>query len=242
MRRAALVLLVSLIALPRFADGAERTLRGRVVDGDGHGVAAIEVATAWTMNASGAKPRKGVTTDADGRFSLSCPSTGSAVAVVAYDASRTHGAFVTVDPAALSKEQSLSLAPTVRVTGELSADDGKYYPADCVCFVAPAVERAFAIRVEPDKGKFSVPLPPGKYVVDAQAPGRKAQSIDVVVAGGKPELALAKLDLKKHEGRIEVGDLAPPIRLKVGHPALDATLTAGHFPDRWTLFYFWDFT
>ena len=245
MNRTALVLLLPLLlllGLPPFADGAERTLRGRVVDAEGKGVAGIEVATAWTIDAGGATPRKGVKTDADGRFSLPRPSSDSEVTVVAYDAARARGAIVAIDPKAVANEPSLSLAPTVRVTGALSAVEGKHYPADGVCFVATAKDRAYPIRVEPEKGKFSAPLPPGSYVLTAQAPGRRTQSIDVVVAAGKPELALAKLELQDHDGRVEIGDLAPPIRVKVGHPRLDETLEASHFPDRWTLFYFWDFT
>ena len=243
MRRAVVVFaLCSLFALPRLAAAGERMLHGRVVDGDGNGVAAVEVASAWTATASGLKSLRGVQTDTEGRFALACPCPGAMAAIVAYDASRAHGAFVVIDPAAFSKEQSLSLVPTVRVSGELSADDGKHYPADCVCFVAPAAQPSYAIQIEPEKGKYSVPLPPGTYVMNVQAPGRGTRSIDVVVAGGKSELALARLDLKDHTGRVQLGDLGPPIRLKVGHPALDAALSARHAPDRWTLLYFWDFT
>ena len=242
MRRAALLLLLFFAALPRRADGADRTLRGRIVDRDGHGVAAVEVATAWTVSANGAKALEGVRTDSEGRFSLSYASPDLAVAIVAYDEARAHAAFVSVDPARLAEVQSVTLSPTVPVTGEVSADGGKYYPAGCVCFVAPAGTRSFALRLEPVRGEYAVPLPPGKYVVNVQAPGRVTGSVDAVVGDAARGLVLGKLDLAKHEGRVQVGDLAPPIRVKLGDPALDATLVRQHFPDRWTLFYFWDFT
>lgn len=242
MQRAALVLLLSLIGLPRFADASERTLRGRVVDAEGHGVAAIDVATSWTIGTGGAKPRRGTTTDAEGRFALSCSNADSPVVVVAYDASRARGAFVAIASKALASETSISLAATVEVTGKLSTEQGKYYPASGVCFIALAAERSFSLRVEPENGKFSIPLPPGAYVLSAGAPARATQTVDVVVAAGKPGIALATIDLKTRESGVEVGDLAPPIRLRVGHPMLDAALAASHFPDRWTLFYFWDVT
>ena len=247
MRRAPWLLLLCLLALflwalPRSAQAEQPTLRGRVVDAEGRGVPAIEIATAWTVSTTEARPLRGVRTDAEGRFSLPIPRTGSAIAVVAYDASRARGAFVAVDPSSFGKELSLPLAPTVRATGDLTSSEGKFYPAGGVCFVALAASRNFAIRLEPTKGTYAVPLPPGAYRLEAMAPGREPGSIEFAVVGGKPTLALGTLDLKDRDTGALRGELAAPLRVKESHPVLDAALVAGHFPDRWTLFYFWDVT
>ena len=244
MRKVAGVLLVCALALVplRRAAAAERVLHGRIVDAEGRGVAAVEVATGWTLSTTGAKALAGVKTDAEGRFALPLSRVASDFAVVAYDASRARGAFVAIDPGSLAKEQVLTLVPTVRVSGSLSSKEGKYYPAGGVLFVAPAVGHTYVLRLETTEGKFAAPLPAGTYRMDSMAPGRKPITGTLDVPSGKPTLELEKVDLKDRDGGAEVGELAPPIRVKESHPTLDAALVAGHFPDRWTLFYFWDVT
>lgn len=237
-----LAALACLSAVPRSGEAAERTLRGRVVAADGKGVAGASVALAWTVDGMGTRPLAGALTDAEGRFELAFAPGGQATTLLAYDLGITRGALAVVAPTEVGREQRLALAPLVRVAGELSTEGGKFYPASGLCWVRDEARAACLLRVEPDKGKFAFALPPGRYVLSAQAPGRQTPSRPLeLVAGAAPTL-LGKIDLATHEGRVPSGGVAPPVVYREGSPVLEPLLRDRHFPGRWTLLYFWDHT
>ncbi len=234
------------LGAPSFADGSERVIRGRVVDGGGKGVEGAEVATAWRVGASGARPLQGARTDADGRFSLPCAYLGETAVLLAYDAPRARGGFLEVEPARWAQEQTLALSPLTEVRGKLSVEGGKFYPSGGVAWLGPR-SRPNVLRIDPEKGALSVRLPAGAYLLTAQAPVKKPRTEAVTVPGGKPDappapIDLGTFDLEEREGRVETGELAPPFSFQESAPALDALLRDGHVPARWTLLYFWDST
>jgi hypothetical protein len=237
-----IALLGCLLAARGVSEAAERVLRGRVVDADGKGVAGASVALAWTTAPSGTMPLGGALTDLEGRFELTFAPGGEAAVLLAYDLKVTRGGTDVVQPGDAGRERTITLVPLVRVTGELSTDGGKAYPANGMCWVRDAEHSACLLRVTPDKGKFDLALPPGRYVLAAQAPGREAPPRTLELAAGAAPLQLGRLEVPAYEGRVRPGGVAPPIVFREASPALQQLLRDRHVPGRWTLLYFWDHT
>jgi hypothetical protein len=238
MRGAVSLLVLGCVAVVSPAEAAEWTIRGRVVDERGAGVAGAEVATAWTIDAKGTRPLEGATTDAEGRFALSRPHAGLPVALLAYDAERARGALRTVAPSAFADEQVLVLGPLVRLHGKLTTGEGKFH-ANGVCWLSPTKDGAPVVRVVPEKGEYAARVPPGSYDLAVQSAQRRPVRLALDLAAEKPDRELETLDLAERVARVQKGERAPPMTYAVGDPDLDAALRREHLPSRWTLCYFW---
>jgi hypothetical protein len=236
------LLFACLLAAPGESAAAERVLRGRVVGADGKGVAGASVALAWTTAPSGTRPLGGALTDLEGRFELAFAPGGEVVVLLAYDLEVSRGGLEVVAPDELGRARTITLAPLVRVAGELSTEGGTSYPADGLCWVRDADHSACLLRVTPDKGKFDFALPPGRYVLTAQSPGRETPPRALDLAPGSAPTQLGRFDLPAYEGRVKPGGVAPPLSHREASPELEALLEDRHFPGRWTLLYFWAHT
>lgn len=244
-RTGALAVAVLLLAAASFAEASEVTVYGRVLDEEGRGVEGAEIASAWVADATGLRPLEGATvvrTGEGGRWSASVTWRSGPATFLVYDGERARGAVLTVDPSDRTREHDVALTRTTRVETEVSVEEGKFYPAGAVGWLAPLPRSECLVRVEPDKGRVAIPAPPGKHEFTVLAPGREGRRVEIDVAASKAPLSVAKIDLAKSDGLPPVGSLPPPIRYTEASGGLDSMLEGRHFPARWTLLYFWDHT
>ncbi len=232
---------VALLAT-RAAHAEARTLRGQVVDADGHAVPDADVALAWVASAAGLRAPSAVRTDGAGRFALPLMSSAPATTVWAFDGPRARGGVATVDHAAARTELVVRIGALADVRGTLLNADGKTYPAGATVWVADARAGAYALRVDPERDRFAVRLPVGSFRLLPQAPGGEGDPKETVIAPGAAKVDLGTLSLRDRTGPPRAGSLAPAIRFAEGPPALTTLLESHPRGGRPTLLYFWEHT
>ena len=172
------------------------TVRGRVIDGQGHGIPAAELSPYWA--ASGVKwadvealvkarngnalwaetgrmeawgSRRPVSTNADGSFALELEDVNHWF--LAMDKERKRGAVVAVDPKAPPTDLKVTLQPLVKVRGIVRVA-GKNAPVQSSCVSVrnlpspkfPLARGRLAACCS-DKSQFEFLLPPGEYLLEA---------------------------------------------------------------------------
>ena len=221
------------------AAAGEHHIQGRIVDGDGNGVANIGVASAWTKTAKGLVPLEGVETDSEGRFSILREADARGVLLLALDSDGRRGALIEISRKRLAEEATITLRDCVTVKGSLQVGGTEFYPAGAVVWMSAGSPSTPVLRIEPDKSKFECRLPPGSYELTAQGSGLTPVRKSVPLHAINQPKDFGKLVLPKHRGRVATGALAPPIvYAEASYFVLDS-LRRYHFPRKLTLCYFW---
>jgi hypothetical protein len=226
------------IAITGTAHASERTIEGRVLDEAGEGVAGVRVATSWTSTAEGLRPLGGVQTGPDGSFSLPCACGAEPVPVVAFHADGTRGALGMLKAAPWGREHEMRLERLVTLEGKVLLKGGEAYPAGWSAWLVPQGGPP-VLRVERAASTLSARVPPGRYDLVVQAPGQASATRTLPVLPAGSAHALGTIELADSEARVPKGMVAPPMRYAEASDELVAALATRHFPDRWTLCYFW---
>jgi hypothetical protein len=214
----------------------EVNVTGRVVDPAGKPAAGIEVATLWNAADDRMVPYKGVTTDAEGRFTLKAHY-GMEV-VLALDKERKTGGFVPLGAKAAGKPVEIKLGPLVHVHGKFFCKDLNKRPTWTNVYLWSGPARpTWCISQE---AKFSFRLPPGTYKFDGYGTDVQGVKKDITLTADKPDLDLGTLDLPatviaKHVGK------APPAWHVTDARGLKKGAQLADFKGKWVLIEFWGF-
>ncbi len=197
--------------------GGAGGLAGRVVDGDGKGVAGA------TILLSRGDEQAQLRSGPDGRFTIDRPEQlgrGAAIVAVAIDAADSetvaaeHGADLT-----------LQMGPGGHIRGTVQDADGKPLPGSIVSVVgwAPVTPDPFSPhQVRPDRvvneaAQFHLgPLRPGRYRLRAEAPGRGAVFVDDIAVQSGAETDGVVLRLRQG------GAITGQVRNEAGEPVVSA--------------------
>jgi thiol-disulfide isomerase/thioredoxin len=184
------------------------TVTGRVTDAAGKPAAGVELASFWMVEGDNMKAYQGVTTDAEGRFSIKLSHYGRPVAVLGLDHDRKTGGLFTVDPKAARKEVTLKLGPLVRVKGSFFCKELNFKPTWTNVYMMTPDDARF-VQCASKEAAFSFLLPPGTYKFWGYGTDIQNVKQNLTVAADKPEVDLQTVEAKatpiaKHKGK------APP--------------------------------
>ncbi|MBI5865702.1 MAG: redoxin family protein [Planctomycetes bacterium] len=179
-------LLLALIAFASVAGGETVTIRVIVTDAKGKALRDVTVGIGWTGDEKRLSADQSVTTGKDGRFSHDFDvESGKPVGILAVDKVRKNGAFVELEPADLKEEQKIEIDDLVTVTGSFDVKSIRGNP-ETVEMVFESAERAPAIRYTLGaKKRFSIKMPPGKYVMSLGCSGGEREAREVNIGSSR---------------------------------------------------------
>lgn len=237
-KRLSLLLVVLSCGLSQ-AHAAERVVRGRILDPGGKGVAGVEVSHAWTADNGSVTALRSTKTAPDGSYRFVLRSLEPVAGLLAYTADRKQAARIELPDTDSQGVVEATLQPCTQLKTRLMAKGGEFYVGRGTGWITLTSAGHPVVRVKPEKGACSVPLPPGKFVFHATSPGDQTIARAVQVDGKQPELDIGMFDLVATDACVQKGALPPPFVWADAVPELPRLLEDQHFPDRWTLCYFW---
>lgn len=226
-----------------------RHVRGRVVDESGRPVAGVQVGTHWTTTGGAMTPqwksdaymqeRLTVRSDEQGRFGGPLYFDGRPLALLAIDLESRRGGTAILNPDALEDEFTLTIAPLVRLTGEIRIAMPLLADNTVRAFVFdPRAPIAVASVVIEGEGEWELFLPPGRAKLSLVASELERAEIELDLAAehvstGPVTLqptALAKL----------YGQEPPPWTITEAR-GLDADVQIADFKGKWLLIETWSY-
>jgi hypothetical protein len=169
---------------------ASSSIEGTVVDEQGNPVAGADLATSWLEG----RPAGGVTTDAQGKFTLVPRRPDRPVGILAMDQERRLGAVARYDPGSSGVKLILRLEPVCRVHGTFTSEDLGIAPTWTNVYVNHQGERIG--RYQSREAEFSFLLPPGDYQLRMYGTDLKQQSRELTVGREGGEIDLGAIDLE----------------------------------------------
>src|SRR5262245_47603821 len=94
------ILLAAPLALCAQPQQEQKTITGRILDADGKAVNDAVVGTFWIAGEGKMRPMDGVTSEKDGKYSLTYQSYGQAIALLAFDKEQKTGGLAFLMPKA----------------------------------------------------------------------------------------------------------------------------------------------
>lgn len=226
-----------------------RHVHGRVVDESGRPVAGVQVGTHWTTTGGAMTPqwksdaymqeRLTVRSDDQGRFDGPLYFDGRPLALLAIDVESRRGGTAILNPNALEDEFTLTIAPLVRLTGEVRIALPLLADNTVRAFVFdPRAPIAVASAVIEGEGEWELFLPPGRAKLSLVAAELERAEIELDLAAehvntGPVTLqptALAKL----------YGQEPPPWTITEAR-GLDAGVQIADFKGKWLLIETWSY-
>jgi hypothetical protein len=249
-RAAALACLVMLTALgglspARAQQAGPVKVTGKVVDDMGKPVPEVTVASFWVRshrgNAKGMlSPSDGVTTDREGTFTIQMQLYGRDSGLLAMDADRKRGGWVTVPAKSPSVPVTITLAALTRVHGSFSCNELGKPPVWTNVYLSAMPGQFRLVMNESEKAEFDVMLPPGTYQFWGYGSDVDNLRKEIEVKPGMAELDLKTLDLPatiiaKHKGK------APPAWHVTDARGVTKDVKLADFKGKWVLMEFWGF-
>lgn len=228
------------LALSSALELAAQTVRGRVVDADGKGVAGVEVTYAWCVSPPRFEPPTRPTlSDAEGWFPITWAKPHP-YAVVGFTAGREAGFAVVAQPGA--EQVVCELRPTVRWRARLQCSAlglSKVGEATYVRDEGGTVNVGYVL--EQEGGDLDLLLPAGKWLLCGNG-GRYGElarlRLPVVLDGAKREVA-TMVDIPAAPWAMLQGHAFPEWQVKPAR-ASDPAAKIGDFQGRWLLVAFLD--
>ncbi|MGE0191396.1 MAG: carboxypeptidase-like regulatory domain-containing protein [Planctomycetota bacterium] len=233
--------LAALLARPALAEG--RALRGRVVDADGAPVSGVTVALAWTIEPGKApEPIAPVATDNDGHFAITPPARGLATTLLAIDTTNARGAVATVRAEQRHRPVTLALGPLVSLRGKALLEGSNVFPFGLEAWLAHGDDPTQAVKVHFDRSTFDVRIPAGTWTVTIRSQQCAAVTEQVALTADAGDGRDVAVELREQPRRANVDQLAPPLPFRELSSGAKDLLSLAHFPPRWTIYYYFDYT
>jgi hypothetical protein len=238
MKRLIAVTLVLLgLAGPAAAD--EMVIRGKVVDVAGKPAAGVELATFWIARDGAMTAYQGVTSGADGGFSLKAQFYGRPVAVLGLDKERKTGGLIEVKTPADAKDVTLDLQPLVRVKGDFFCKELNSRPPWTNVYMITA-GGARPLQCDSQQAKFSFLLPPGTYKFNGYGSDVQDHNRELKLSKDQPEIDLKTIDLAATPIARSKGK-APPAWNVTDARGVKKDVTLADFKGKWVMVEFWGF-
>jgi len=226
------VSLVVLIASSR-ATADDLTVAGVVNDAAGKPVAGAELASYWQREGESMKAYNGVTTDAQGHFSIKLNYYNRPVGVMALDKDRKTGGVFSVDAKSASQPIVVKLEPLVRVKGDFFCKEMNFKPSWTNVYIMTQGDARF-IGDSSEKASFSFLLPPGKYKFWGYGTDITNIKQDLTVPADQPILDMKTIaapatEIAKHKGK------APPILNISDARGVKKDVTLADYKGKWVL-------
>jgi hypothetical protein len=225
--------------LPMAARAQEEIkVTGRVIDAAGKPVAGAEIATFWSTVKEKLNPLRGVTTDAEGRFTLPVVFYGRGEALFALDKDRKIGGLIVVEPKAVAKPLEIKLAPLVHLHGKFACKElNKPLKWTNVYLLSGPARFAMCSSEE---ASFSFLLPPGTYKVWAYGTDIQDLKKDITLKADERDVDLKTIDMPatiiaRHKGK------APPAWHVTDARGVKKDVKLSDFKGKWVLLEFWGF-
>jgi hypothetical protein len=212
---------------------------GQVVDAAGKPVVGADVATFWGADKGKMAPFNGVSTDKEGKFSLSMQLYGFRQAVLAMDKERKTGGLIVVEGKSTPKSIEIKLGPLVKVHGSFFCKELDRRPAWTNVYMA-LVPYARVLQCTSTEASFSFLLPPGTYRFMGYGSDIQNLTRDLTLTADAPDLDLKTLDMAatviaRHKGK------APPPWTVTDARGAKKDVKLSDFKGKWVLVEFWGF-
>lgn len=230
-----------LLAAGGVADAADVTLHGTVVDENGAAVADATVATSWQYTDKGFSARKGVKTDAEGKFSLSVRKRGTSASLMAVDKGRWRGAAATVAIEYSENEVTLQLQPLVRVKARFHCDFFDGPPARTSVYAMLGKDRARVVYTSTENGVVEFALPPGQYTLRVLGTDVNSKLVKQEVAAGQEEVDVGTVRLDAKTFAKHYGKEPPEVWSITETRGVAADVKLSDYRGKWVLVEFWGF-
>jgi len=231
-------LVACLLALAAVAAAQEQVkISGRAVDADGKPVGGATVAAFWTEG----EPVDGVTTDAEGRFTLTADYYGRGnVAILLLDRERKRGAVSRFSQASFGKERELTLEPVVAVQGKFSCSDLGAPPpwTNVYVFVEPGQTRV--AQYSSRDADFRFALPPGDYKFMMYGTDVDGRNEECFIEGTEGTIDFGTLDLPATNLAKLYGKEAPRIQVTEAR-GVKPDVQLADYKGRYVVIEFWGF-
>ncbi len=213
-------------------------ITGRVVDAADKPVAGAEIAPIWVTQKDKMTAHNGVTSDAEGRFTLSMEFYVRGRALLAMDKDRKTGGLIVVEPKEAVKPQTIKLAPLVRLHGKFDSKElGKRPKWTNVYIMSGQARVASCISTE---ATFSFLLPPGPYKFWGYGTDIQDLKKDITLKVGETDVDLGTIEMQatiiaRHMGK------APPAWHVTDARGVKKDVKISDFKGKWVLLEFWGY-
>jgi hypothetical protein len=227
------------LALPLTAAAQEETkISGRVVDASGKPVASAEVASFWNAANDKMQPNKGVTTNAEGRFTIAVEFYGRGQALLALDKDRKTGGLIVVEPKDAGKPAEIKLVPLVYVHGKMFCKELNKRPEWTNVYLMSGQARF--LFCSSNEASFSFRLPPGTYKFWGYGTDIQDVKKDITLKADEPNLDLRTIDapaevIARYKGKV------PPAWHVTDARGVKKDVKLSDFKGKWVLLEFWGY-
>lgn len=234
------IALIFLVAGPSHAQESAVKVKGRVLDRDGNPIEGVNVASMWGVREKGGKQTgfSGVTTDAEGRFTVKLDFYGRDAALMAIDFDRKVGGSTVVPVADAKREFEIRVAPLVRVHGKLASKDLEKALSWTNVYINLLPGKIRLIQNSSRQGEFSMLLPPGEYDMNAYGADVKGIHKTLTLRAEEPDLDLGTVDLPATFLALHKGKELPPWSV-VDARGVKKEVTLADYRGKWVLVDFW---
>ena len=190
--------LLSLAVACSVGFGESFTVTVKATDADKKPVAKADVALFWNVKDGAMTPaaEKPVVTDTDGKAVLRVDDWNEKRAVLVLSADRTLGGVVGVSKDDDGKEVSVTLGPTVRVTGKLECKELNFKPKWANTTVNADGFRAYFTQDITESAALEFVLPAGKYTLGSYGQDVEDVKQTVTLTADQRECDLGVIDMK----------------------------------------------
>jgi hypothetical protein len=228
--------ILGLVLSPAVHAQDEVKVAGRVVDAAGKPVAGAEVTWFWSIQDNKMDAYKGVTTNAEGHFTVAVPFFGRSQALLALNKDRKTGGLIVLDEKAAAKPVEIKLGPLVHVHGRFSCKELNKRPKWTNVYLYSDTARFFTCSST--EASFSFHLPPGTYKFRAYGTDIQDVKKDITLKADERDLDLKTIDisatiLAKHVGK------APPAWHVTDARGVKREVHLSDFKGKWVLIEFW---
>ncbi len=239
------------------AFGDEKSISGRVVEADGSPVANAEVSTSWYIDEETGKLVAGpswytdaetgeltssgpMATAADGSFAgkINCRAYG--VGLLAMNAERTRGGFLSVDESNVSKPLTIQLDGLGQVRGRFTCTELGHPPelTDVTFNALPSL--AQVARCISSEAKFWMKLPYGTYKLRMYGTDVRDHHQTIEISPDRLDIDLGTIDLKltiiaQHYGKL------PPAWSVSDARGVSRDVKLSDYRGKWVLLEFWGY-
>ena len=190
------LVVVALIAVGTDARGAITKVKGRVVAADGSPVAGADVASFWSFDGGNASPFDAVQTDGEGRFTIEEDFHGRSGPLMAMNADRTAGGWISVDPAQIPGSAEIKFGPLVRVHGNFECTELAPRKPGWTNVYMMTESKLRLLQCGSKQAAFDLKLPVGTYRLYGYGSGDLTQVSKVLeLKADQPDLDLGTLNI-----------------------------------------------
>lgn len=220
--------------------------RGRVVDANGAPVVKANIGATWIPDGETKtgplklKPYRGVTSDAEGRFSIELDIGGGKTPLMAISLDGRLGCLTLID-ASTKTELQMIVRPMTTVRAKIQVESSIAPPesTNCVTWIGD-LRGPILFQADTFAPIFELSLPPGAYVFRLEARNSIALRKEVRLDGNSPVLDLGLITAKPSIYSTLLGKTLPPLSYSEAR-GVPSGFRLEDTRGKWTILEFWGF-